>query len=129
MLFVPNKIISGQMNEFIQNNRNIQLFIAFMVVIVLANLMSDIGGTDLICLSVVLYLCFLISTKLELQWNLIIVAILTIGYFYCDECNDIVIGALALVAAIGFIAYVIKKKEQYGDGFDIDTFLFNYRNN
>jgi hypothetical protein len=146
-------LMGKQMKEFIQENRIAQHIIAFTMLLVLINLVGgvkNIGKT--IIYSIIGYLWFIFTTKLDIHWNLIILCLLTIGYLYetnmftheydifykdqvltPEEKNKVVnknkniktyiVGGLIIVTLIGSLLYEQKKGVQYGGGFSIVKYL------
>jgi len=146
-------LYSGQLSQYIQNNRLGQHFIGYLTMIVIMT--SFAGITDIkmaIIYSTIVYAFFIITTKLDLIWNLGILFILIFAYLYetnldnkekklgkdqAIDKNDIkrikrknnrmkkiILASVLIVSIIGFFFYFKKKKEQYGGNFDIDKFIF-----
>lgn len=145
-------LISGQLKQHIYENRYIQHLIGFSLIFVTISLGS--GMTDLepvFLYSSIGYLWFLLTTKLDLEWNLIVLLILLIGFIYenrlasheskINEDNNLtkeekveiiikknkykttVIIVAIFVTLIGTIIYFNKKREQYGEDFNVFKFL------
>jgi len=147
-----NNLVSKQLREYINNNRLVQHFIALLSLLVL---ITSIGGVvdthKAIMYTIVGYLWFLFTTKLDIQWNIIILLILTYGYLYenslenkrisslDDESLDkddlkkiennnnyyksIIVILAILITIIGTVFYSNKKQVQYGGGFSYINFL------
>ncbi len=146
-------LMAKQMREFIKDNRTAQHIIGFLTLLVL---ISMVGGiTDIkeaMIYTIIGYTWFLFSTKLDVQWNMIILTLLFVSYIYESTVNqreqetvidpvldeiqkkEIIqgnnnkkkwmIGTLFITTLIGTLAYSYKKHNQYGDGYDIVTFIF-----
>jgi len=124
-----NNIISDQVKDVVANSRIIQHFISFIIILVLINLLTGATGTTLAFHTVIIYLLFVMMTKMNIQWNMIVFMLLVIGSFvYESEHSKVIFGVIMAVIAVGFVEYIVKKKVQYGGGFDMDVFLFNPRN-
>lgn len=145
-------LMAKQMREFIKENRMAQHVIGFLTLLVL---ISMIGGiTDIknaLIYTLIGYIWFLFSTKLDVQWNMIILLLLSLGYMYENMINQKeneiindpilsdahkkeiisnnenkkiwVIGILFIVTIVGTLAYSYKKHNQYGGEYDFGTFI------
>lgn len=147
-------LLSKQMKEFISQNRIAQHLIGFIMMMVIVHI---IGGTQevgkLIYYTVITYLWFILTTKLELQWNLAIVLLLLVWFLYENRLNlgqeimilkdkildknaqtkvittnnkykSMTVAFLILLTTMGVVFYSRKKTVQYGGGFNPMKFLF-----
>ena len=155
LLIISNfsdNLVSKQLKEYINNNRLVQHFIALLSLLVL---ITSVGGVvdnnKAVLYTVIGYTWFLFTTKLDIQWNIIILLILLYGYLYENSLEnkrlkslqdeslseeDIkkieskhnyhksIIVLLALCITIfGTIFYSNKKQKQYGGGFSLIKYL------
>lgn len=146
-------LVGKQLREYIQENRMAQHLIAFIMMFVLIHM---IGGIDdmvrVFAYSAIGYLWFIFTTKLDAQWNIIVLALMFMGFIYesdlhkheVDALEDkvlsqeekervinnnskiktyIVFGVIG-VTIVGTMLYAQRKQEQYGGGFNPMRFLF-----
>ena len=146
-------IISKQLRNFVQHDRLIQHMVSFITIMVLITMLHQdkIDNVKLLVYSVITYLLFLISTKLDIHWNVIVLLLLVFVYLY-----DVMIGQkekeviedqvltlsekqkiksnlhkqkiymLAIVVfslVVGVCLYSEKKHVQYGGGYSLVNFL------
>jgi hypothetical protein len=148
-----HNLYSGQLKQYIKTNRFAQHVIALITMLVLVIYAG--GVTDIYNASfytIIIYVWFLLTTKLDLQWNIAIIALLIVGFLYestlidkeLDASTDqalqvedikkikkhnkyikkcISLSILALTL-IGSFIYICKKQTQYKDQFDINKYLF-----
>lgn len=145
-------LMSKQMKESLQSNRLMQHIIGFLAMIVLVTTVGGIVDNRLAILySLIGYLWFIFTTKLDIHWNVIILALLFVGYLYEnslssqeqdiledenlteDKVNNIIknntdyrlfiVLTVIIITMVGTAFYTNKKNEQYGGGFDIVTYL------
>jgi hypothetical protein len=150
-------IFSKQIRQFINENRYAQHFLGWTILLVIIILTDNTNNISIsILYSLIAYYWILCTTKLDLQWNMIILILLVMGFFYernCflkeqslskdnilsnDEKTDIlkkqfknkikIIIVILIVTVIGTILYLDKKIVQYGGSFDIDKFIFQQEN-
>lgn len=148
-----NELLGKQFRTYIEENRlakHIIAFTAFLTAVIIYG--NPISVTQAIAYSLVGYTVFILSTKLDVQWNIIILLLLLAGFLYeshteiaenklmTDNNIDITtikktidknhkyklyIGLLIVaVIIIGLTLYNNKKHEQYGGGFDLTKFIF-----
>jgi hypothetical protein len=151
------ELYSGQMKDFLQNSRCAQHIIGFTTLMVIINLFAKVNdASNVFFYSVLGYMFFILSTKLDLHWNLMIIFLLIIVYFIEnkftqqsleinynkhlseDEKNKIINDNkfikntiyifIIIINLAGLFCYINKKKNQYGGNFNLDKFLFNARN-
>lgn len=148
-----SNLYSRQLKDFINNNRYIQHIIGFTTLLVIINLFAGLNNSmDSIKYSMILYSWFIFSTKLDLQWNLMIIGLLVLGYINENSMIDkeeniekdeyvtkdvikrirkhnkktrtIICLSIILVTIFGTYQYFNKKHQQYGGGFDPLNYMF-----
>lgn len=149
---VTENLLSKQMKTLIEDNRLIQHLIGLLTMIVLISLLNyDLTNTKIVIYGLITYILFILSTKLDIHWNIIILSLLFVMYLYehnlnlkqqelsfdkilnNDEKNNIFvilnnkkhmfIGLIGLFLIIGVYLYLNKKDVQYGGGFNWINFL------
>ena len=147
-------LYSGQLKDFIQENRFAQHILGFISMLVIVNFLSGVNNPNQILMySFLAYIWFILTTKLDLHWNLIIIALLVFGYLYEsnligkeeDAATDpsltkenikkikqdnkkikkIIFASIITVTLIGTCIYLNKKTVQHGGNFDLGTFILN----
>lgn len=147
-----DNLIAKQLKDFLDNNRLAQHVIGFLTMIVLVTLVGGVVDTrSAIVYSLIGYVWFIFSTKLDIHWNVVIITLLFVGYMYenslgvrerqilddpnltakhkreaIDKNNRYktwIVGSVILVTIIGTIMYSHKKHGQYGGGYDAFTYL------
>jgi hypothetical protein len=136
-------LLSKQLKESIENNRYAQHIIGFIMMLVIITMVGGVSDIDkTIIYSVLAYVWFIMTTKIDLHWNIIIILLMLCGYLYENKIkqkeklleNDssmsngeknkikikhterktyIVLGIVG-VTAIGMYMYLTKKQNQYG---------------
>lgn len=159
-LFIANsytqELYSGQLSDFIKDNRFAKHIIGYITMLVI--IMSIGGVTNLQTAALytsIAYVWFLMTTKLDLQWSLLIIGLLLIGYmsesnmvdrekimaedqaldkYHCYKIKmkhygmkRIIMLSILGVTIIGTMFYFIKKQGQYQNNFDALTFMFGGR--
>ena len=146
-------LLGKQMREFIQENRIAQHIIAFTMLLVLINLVGGVKDMKKgILYSLVGYVWFIFTTKLDIQWNLIIILLLVVGYLYESNMfnheniissnnvltpeekekvinknkfyRSMIVAGIIIITLIGTFLYEQKKGAQYGGGFSIKKYMF-----
>lgn len=147
-------LFSKQLITFFDENRFAQHLIGFIMMLVIIMLIGGINDTyTALFYSLIAYAWFILTTKLDIQWNIIIILIMLFGFLYESKINEkdekivndtnltveqkekiisensnyknYIILAILATTIIGTIFYTNKKIEQYGGGsFDLITFLF-----
>ncbi|ARF08898.1 hypothetical protein Catovirus_1_948 [Catovirus CTV1] len=150
--YTPN-LMGKQLRTFLQENRIAQHIIAFIMMLVLIIIVGNV--TDIkqaLSYSILGYLWFIFTTKMDIQWNLIIILALLVVFIYENnlieketevekdgnltieekaqiveknkEVKTYVILGIIAVTLIGMFFYITKKEEQYGGGkFNLVDFL------
>jgi hypothetical protein len=149
---LTNNTLGKQLKEYVYSNRMIQHIINIVFLIVLISMLDDQRSlTNITISSLVLYIIYIFTTKLDLQYNLLILAFALFYYFYkrevnkqikrisddndidsnlknmivkLDENKEMIFGSgLLLVLAYFVYIYVSRKSVQYGGGFSYSKFL------
>lgn len=147
-----SNLMSKQLKDHIENNRITQHIIGIMTLYVL---ISHIGGISDIQITlkytIITYLLFLFTTKLDLHFNMAILCCLFVWYLYENKINNneyninndklltdvqkktminknteykkYFVLSILLITVIGTTLYSSKKEVQYGGGFDIITYM------
>lgn len=149
----PSDLLGKQLKTFVEENRlakHVIAYIALLTIIILYGNLESI--TQAIAYSLIGYAVFIMSTKLDAQWNIIIIMLLLASFLYesfteikekniindslveykkkveiieTHKRNKLYISASILgVILIGLVLYNNKKIEQYGGGFDLPRFIF-----
>ena len=125
------------------------------LVVLMAVIIEYSGVTDvykILLYTLLGYVWFLFTTKMNIKWNLIVIALLFVGFLYearlnkkekdasqdqaLDQDNinniknknnklkNIIILSIGVVTLIGGFSFYTEKKVQYGGDFNIDKYLF-----
>jgi Ca2+/Na+ antiporter len=151
-------LIGTQLGDFIRDNRYFQHVVGYVTMM---TLLSEFSGVDepkkLLFMTTLLYAWFILTTKLEVQWNLAILLLLVLAYLYenhletkeksliedqaadNDDLNRVVSQddrikyfitiSIGVITIIGTILYLQRKRVQYGGDFDLERYLLEGRNN
>lgn len=146
-------LLAKQLKTWISADRIVQHVIACILLFVIVLILTKMSLEVSLIYSLIGYGLFILSTKLDLQFNIIVFVILMLGFLYErfltlkeeqikqdpilnqeDKENIIskfannqfmlVIGTI-LVTITGTYAYLHRKQIQYGGGFDYSTFLLH----
>jgi len=149
-------LYSGQMKDFLEDNRYVHHIMGLSIMIVIYGSFLGIKEPkNMIFYSIITYLWFIITTKLDVQWNITIIVLLICGYifqYYLENREDgvmidtnlskddkerihvknmkikrIIIICVLIVTFIGTILNFNKKMDQYGNEFDMEQYLFSGR--
>jgi hypothetical protein len=142
-----------EMKSFLEESRIAQHIIAFILMLVIINIIGNIQAIDkLLFYTLFAYVWFLFSSKLNVQFNLIIISLLFIWFLYENKfyINNIIINNdenlsyndkininnkykniniyasafIFIITLIGVYNYSDKKIIQYGGNFDPLKFIF-----
>lgn len=143
-------LISKQIKSFIESDRIVQHVIGITTMLVLITLFGNMPDIKLsILYSIIAYTWFILSTKLDIHVNIIIIALLLVGYLYENNLDaqllkttkvltdaekevivetakkhkKIIVSLLFLVTVVGTFLYNDKKQVQYGGGYDVFRYL------
>lgn len=147
-------LLGHQFKDYLENNRIAEHVIAFLLLFTLIIVIGKVNDIKIgLSYSLLAYLWFILSTKLELQFNIMIILILVFGFIYENRLiyvkneiendenfsNDdakiinnnfqlsrrVIFSFLLVTTFIGVYFYTNKKMQQYGGGeFNIIKFLF-----
>ena len=149
---LTNNTLGKQLKEYVYSNRIIQHIINVIFLIVLISMLDDKRSlTNITISSFIIYIIYIFSTELDLQYNLLILAFALFYYFYqrevnrqiqrinndneidsnlknmlisMDENKEMIFGTgLLLILAYFVYTYVSRKSVQYGGGFSYTKFL------
>jgi hypothetical protein len=144
-------LYSGQLKDFIKDNRLIQHLIGLITMTIIIIEYGNMDICNSIIYSIISYCWFILTTKLDLHWNLIIIGLLLIGFLYesklfnkdvqvnndkvLDDKNKqkilnrnknirtIIFISIFGITLIGSYFYYNKKKVQYGGSYNDIQFL------
>ena len=148
-----DNLMAKQMKEYLHSNRIAQHFIGFLTLIVLVTMVGGITDTrSAIVYSLIGYVWFIFSTKLDIHWNIVLLVLLFIGYMYenslvvkeqqilndpnltdkqktyiinrCNTYKSWIVGSIMIVTILGTVMYTNRKQVQYGGGYDLFTYMF-----
>ena len=148
-----HNLMGKQLQNYLEENRIAQHIIAFIMMLVLIIIVGKVKDfKKALAYSLLGYLWFIFTTKMDIQWNLIIIISLLIIFMYENNMIDkeiqskkdvnlndeeikniknnnneiktyVIIGVI-IITLIGMYLYINKKEGQYGGGeFDIIKFL------
>jgi uncharacterized membrane protein len=146
-------LLSKQWVKLVEDNRIIQHIIAILTLVALVTLLSEgkLDNVTILMYSLMGYLWFIFSTKLDVHWNIMIMILLVVAYLYenstkqknnlidsdkvltSEEKNKIksnnstysnaFIVCIMFVTVFGAVMYSNKKEVQYGGGYSLLNFL------
>ncbi len=146
-------LMGKQLKTFLKENRIAQHLISFIMMLVLIIVLGNVNDTKkALMYSVLAYLWFIFTTKLDIQWNIIIIGGLLVAFIYennmidkenqshkdvnLDEKNKVKIKndnneirtyvtiGIMVTTLVGLYLYLTKKEGQYGGGkFELLKFL------
>ncbi len=153
-------LFSNGLKKAIQSNKFAQHIILIILIVTLMFCFGNPFGVqitsnqqfDIVIMSLLVYVWFIMTTKLDLTWNIGILILLTIYFLYESKyvadynviLKDPIIGsdvknslistylstqkyllvAIFGVTLAGTLIYAYEKKEQYGGNFNIQDFVF-----
>lgn len=147
-----NNLLSGQLDSFIRENRAVQHFIAFTLLVTIFLLTTELNMSYTLIYSTIIYFWFLLTTKLDLKWNVGIILLIFSGFIYekiildkekllqTDETLDkthlykikqnkkfiqkLLVGGIFGLTVIGSYFYYTKQQIQHGGSFNDIRYLF-----
>lgn len=151
-------LYSGQMRDLIRSNIYIKHIIAFSIIIVMTKYIMNLNEPyKLLLYSLAAYLLFIISTKLDVIWNILIIMLLLIYFLIENKYNGItdnlqidqaitdndketlknnmittkriLIYAIIACIIIGGMFYLDKKTDKFNENFDAAKYIFYPRQN
>jgi len=145
-------LLGKQLKEFIQSNRLVQHLVGFMALVILINTVTNNQSIiESLKYAILVYILFILTTKLDLHWNIIIISMMFVYYIY--ECkieederellidrnvsdekkkelmnnhyiqNLLMTLVVVSVVLIGTTLYSHKKHVQYGGGYNMLTYF------
>src|SRR5947207_7468568 len=82
-------LFSKQLRTFFQENRYAQHLIAFIMLLVFVMILGGVKNIENgLLYTVIFYFWFIFTTKLDVQWNLIILFLLLFGFIYESKLNE-----------------------------------------
>ena len=148
---LSSDLLHHKIKTLVEDNRYVQHIISIMTIFVLINLIYPDGGPNNLLFTIICYVFFIFTTKIELQINIIIIFFL-IGIYFSeliidnknkslesdnyisnDKKNKIILQRnyvkyglyiiIGLITFIGLFFYSNKKTEQYGGSYSILNFF------
>lgn len=153
MLIASNfstNIMSKQLKSYIEDNRLVQHLIGLISMIILITTFGKVADVRVaVIYAVVGYLWFLLTTKLDIHINVIVIILLLVGYLFetqldIDESKrtivlteeekrritinnnkhrKLIMILIFIVTIIGTVTYSNKKQIQYGGGYSLLKYL------
>jgi Na+/H+ antiporter NhaD/arsenite permease-like protein len=149
-------LYSGQFKDFLKSSRSAQHMLGFLAMLVLITCVAGVNDPyHSISYTTIAYFWFILTTKLDIHWNLAIVALLVIGFFYESKMvekeaqseedpvleeedleniknkhnnnKSLIVILILLITFVGTMFYWNKKKVQYGHQFNVTKFIFDSR--
>lgn len=149
-----SNLLSKQMKSLLTTNRVAQHLLGLLTMFVLISETTQVSNQAKTAIyTFVLYSWFILTTKLDLHWNLLIIGLLVVGYLYDSKMKNkeenatgdeamtkadrvrlvyrhnrmraVIFLSVLLITVIGTLFYVRKKGVQYGGGFDMYDYLIN----
>ncbi len=154
-------LFSRGLKESLENNKFAQHLVLILLIM---SLMICFGNPfsvkvttneyfNMIIMSLLVYVWFIMTTKLDLSWNIGVLILLTIYFLYeskqISDYNQVILDSTTSTKAkqdiidkynqtqkyvligifgftlIGTLVYANEKQEQYGGGFSVEQFIFN----
>jgi len=137
-------LFSKELRTFFENNRISQHMLGYLTMLMSITYVSGIKSIMFgLILTAILYLWFLLTTKLELKWNIGILLVLLLNLFinkysnYLKEQKDpsykkyktISHGLFTITILTTFIGssfFLLEKKNKFGDKFNIVDYIFKF---
>jgi hypothetical protein len=146
-------LVSKQIKIFIKNNRHVQHILGYiMLLIIVDTSYSGMEFYKVVLYTVIVYILFIMTNKLDIHWNIIIFFILLIAFIYenrkdheikvmkkdenltIEEKEKIekenqrfrygVLILIVFIISLGTIFYNDKKMIQYGGSYDPIKYFF-----
>ena len=145
-------LMSGQLQDFLKTNRFAKHIVGLVTVLVLINTFGGVNDIrPLVAYTLIGYTWFTFTTKIDIQWNILIFGLMFGGYLFENKLFDIedeashdptlspeqievierknnkyklmITAVIAGVTAMGAYQYYNKKVEQFGGGFNEIDFM------
>jgi hypothetical protein len=149
---LSNNTLGKQLKEYTYKNRTFQHIVNLVFLFVLISMVDSKSGINQVAVnSLGIYFIYLLSTKLDLQFNLLILGLIIVYHFYTRELknkknriindseinntlketivnldnNKYMLGGIGLVGVLIYLVYLYgtRKNVQYGGGFSYSKFL------
>lgn len=146
-------LVSKQLQEFLKSNRYAQHMIGYITMLVLTVMAGGVTEySSALFYALAAYVWFIFTTKLDAEWNIIIIIMLVAGFLYESKAKEkeiaslkdknlseehimeiraihnrnklIYVGIGMVLTIIGTIFYTNKQKIQHGGGFDLIKYVF-----
>lgn len=147
-------LYSHQLNDLMEENRLIQHLYGYLIMLVIIVDSSKTKDLETILLYTTIgYAWFVFTTKLDIEWNIAIILLLTFGYLYenkmlnkeleleddqaledidkrrikgrHNKINKLLVWTIVLITIFGTLQYMSRKRMQYGDQFEISKYVFD----
>lgn len=148
-----DNLFSKQMRAYLDENRYAQHLVGFILMLILIMLLGNIKKIENgILISIFLYIWFLLTTKLDIQFSMMIILVLLFAYIYESKLRereeevktDVILGmerkesllrtynnyklymllCVIVITVTGTILYMDKKDVQYGGSYSFMSYLF-----
>lgn len=155
-----SNLFSNGLKKAIESNRFVQHLVLILLIMSLMILFGNPFGIQLssshtiniLILTLLIYVWFILTTKLDLAWNIGIIILLAIYFLFESKCstdlgiqlkdtnvttetksqlvqtfvqnNNIILVAIFGITLIGTLFYSNEKQVQYGGGFSLVNFWF-----
>ena len=156
-----SNLFSNGLKEAIESNRFVQHLVLLLLIMSLLILFGNPFGIELsssntvniAILTLLIYVWFILTTKLDLAWNIAIIILLAIYFLYESkytsdlnlqltdklvstetkaqltntfiQTNNYILAGLFGITVAGTLFYTSEKQVQYGGGFSLVNFWFN----
>jgi hypothetical protein len=156
-----SNLFSNGLKEAIESNRFVQHMVLLLLIMSLLILFGNPFGIELsssntvniAILTLLIYVWFILTTKLDLAWNIAIIILLAIYFLYESkytsdlnlqltdklvstetkaqltntfiQTNNYILAGLFGITVAGTLFYTSEKQVQYGGGFSLVNFWFN----
>lgn len=153
-LNTQSTLLSKQMVTLLGENRYLKHLIGFLTLIILINIFyENLELSDTFLFGSIIYLLYLLATKLDIQFNIVILGALFTSYIYLNDLekqitninksdiltddkklellNKLNTNKIYLYMGLGFLLgsgmllYANKKQVQYGGSYNLLNFLLN----
>ena len=156
-----SSLFSKGLKQAIEDNRMVQHLLLLILIIALMTIIGNPLGVEvtenqqlnIIISSLIIYVWFILTTKLDLSWNIGVIILLVIYFLFESKMsidlsiqlkdtnvslntkselvqtfvtnNNIVLVGIFGITLIGTLFYTNEKQVQYGGGFSLTNFWFN----
>ena len=156
-----SNLFSNGLKKAIESNRFVQHIILILLIMSLMIVFGNPFGIEIssthtiniVLITLLIYVWFILTTKLDLAWNIAIIILLAIYFLYESKntidlqielkdslitnetkselvktfthTNNIVLAGIFGVTLVGTLFYTSEKQVQYGGGFNLMNFWFD----